>query len=39
MKYELPIAATPVDTSGKKGRAKTLTTQASCMQMAALEKP
>lgn len=39
MKYELPIAAMPVDTSGKKGRAKTLTAQASCMQIAALEKP
>lgn len=39
MKYELPIAAIPVDTSGKKGRTKTLTTQASCMQVAALDKP
>jgi outer membrane usher protein len=38
VKYELPIAEVPVDTSGKKGRAKILTAKASCMQTAALEK-
>ena len=39
VKYELPVVAVaPTDTSGKKVRAKVLTAQASCMEMAALEK-